>query len=196
MPPFGDEGLSQRAGLAVALILGIAFGWWLERGGLGHAPKLAAQFSGTDWTVMRVMFTAIVTAMLGLFWLGRLGLLDVARVYVQPTYILPQLAGGLIFGAGFAVAGLCPGTACVSAATGRLDGAAVIVGMLSGVFVFHELSSVLQGFTEQSAAGALTVPALLHLQDGTVVLLVVLLAVVACTVAARIERASRPSLRS
>jgi hypothetical protein len=196
MPPLVDGGMSQATGLAVALVLGIAFGWWLERGGLGHAPKLAAQFSGTDWTVMRVMFTAIVTAMLGVFWLGRLGVLDVARVYVPPTYIVPQLVGGLIFGAGFAVAGLCPGTACVSAATGRLDGVAVIAGMLAGVFAFHELFAAPHGFTERTAIGALTLPDLVHTQAGTIVLAVVVFALIACTVAARVERSRRVVLES
>ena len=81
--------------------IGIAFGWALERAGLGSARKLAGQFYLTDLTVFKVMFSAIVTAMLGVFWLGRLGLLDLARVYVPETFLLPQLVGGLLFGVGF-----------------------------------------------------------------------------------------------
>ena len=68
------------------------------------------------------MFTAIVTAMLGIFWLSWLGILDISLVYINPTYILPQLVGGLVFGIGFVVGGLCPGTSCVALATGRVDG--------------------------------------------------------------------------
>jgi len=103
--------------LAAAVIIGIAFGWTLERAGLGSAPKLAGQFYLTDFTVFKVMFSAIVTAMLGAFWLSRLGVLDLSRVYVPETYLLPQLAGGLLFGVGFVVACLCPGTSCVAAAS-------------------------------------------------------------------------------
>src|SRR5262249_49514019 len=128
--PFFD-GASSTAGLASALVIGAAFGWTLERAGLGNAPKLAAQFYLTDLTVIKVMFTAIVTAMLGAFWLGRIGMLDFSRVYVPETFLAPQIVGGLVFGAGFALAGLCPGTSCVAAATGRTDGMMVVAGMFA-----------------------------------------------------------------
>ena len=123
--PFFEYGLFGPAfSLVVALIIGVAFGWCLERSGMGSARKLMGQFYLTDLTVFKVMFTAIITAMLGIFWLGWIGVLDIARVYVPETYILPQLVGGIIFGVGFATAGLCPGTSCVSAVTGRGDGVA------------------------------------------------------------------------
>ena len=86
---FGDHGA-----LIAAVLIGIAFGWCLERAGMGSARKLAGQFYLTDLTVFKVMFSAIITAMLGAFWLGRLGVLDLSRVYVPETYVLPQLVGG------------------------------------------------------------------------------------------------------
>ena len=79
---------------------------------------------------MKVMFSALIVAMLGVFWLSRFGLLDLRAVYVPLTYLWPQLFGGLLFGAGLVVAGLCPGTACVAAATGRIDGVFVLLGFL------------------------------------------------------------------
>jgi len=134
--PFFEYGLFGAGfSLVVALIVGIAFGWCLERSGMGSARKLMGQFYLTDLTVFKVMFSAMITAMLGIFWLGWLGFLDVARIYVPETYILPQLVGGVIFGVGFATAGLCPGTSCVSAVTGRGDGVAAVLGMLSGVLI-------------------------------------------------------------
>lgn len=186
--PFVDGGLSRVAGLAAAAGLGIVFGWFLERGGMGHAPRLAAQFTGRDWSVLRVMFSAILTATLGLYWLARLDLLDLSRVYVQPTYVLPQVVGGIIFGVGFATAGLCPGTACVSAATGRLDGAAVVLGLLAGVFGFHAAYPVLGAFVERTATGPITLPTVLHLPYGVVVLGLVGLALLSFAVAGRIEQ--------
>src|SRR5687767_8057821 len=120
--PFFELGaFGEGTSLLFAMLIGIAFGWVLERSGMGSARKLAGQFYLRDLTVFKVMFTAIVTAMLGVFWLGWLGFVDISRIYVPETFILPQLVGGLIFGAGFAIAGLCPGTSCVSAATGRAD---------------------------------------------------------------------------
>jgi hypothetical protein len=66
--------------LVVAPIVGFGFGWFLERGGLGYAPKLAGQFYFTDFTVFKVMFTALVTAMLGAIWLERSVVVDMCLV--------------------------------------------------------------------------------------------------------------------
>ena len=124
--------------------------------GLGSAPKLAGQFYLTDLTVFKVMFSALVTAMLGAFWLDRFGVLDLGLVYLPETFVLPQAIGGVLFGAGFLVAGLCPGTSCVAAATGRLDGLAVIGGMLLGVLLFNVGYSQIEGLYTATAWGTVT----------------------------------------
>ena len=174
--------------MIVALIIGIAFGLALERAGLGSARKLTGQFYGTDFTVFKVMFSAIVTAMLGAFWLARLGWIDLANVYVPETWLTPQLAGGLLFGAGFVMGGLCPGTSCVAAATGRGDGAMVMAGMFSGVLVTGLAFAPLRAFYESASRGALTLPDVLRLPYGVVVLGVVLVALSGFLVAEKIER--------
>jgi hypothetical protein len=182
--------IGARGAIAAALLIGIAFGWCLETAGMGNARKLAAQFYLTDLTVFKVMFSAIVTAMLGLFWLGRLDLIDLSRVYVPETYLIPQLCGGLVFGIGFALGGLCPGTSCVAAVTGRLDGLAVVVGMWAGVLGTGLLYPALRSFYERTPRGALTIPVLLHLPYGAVVLMVVLVALGGFQAASRIEARS------
>ena len=156
--------------LIVALLLGIAFGFTLERAGLGTAPKLAGQFYLTDFTVMKVMFTAIVVAMTGSFWLGRIGALDLQSIFVPETFLLPQIAGGAIFGAGFLIAGLCPGTSCVAAATGRADGLAVMAGMFMGI---AGAGLAFSSFYTKTAFGAWTVPQLLHVPYGVVVAVII-----------------------
>jgi uncharacterized membrane protein YedE/YeeE len=180
--------MAMSGSLTTAVIIGIAFGWALERAGLGSAPKLAGQFYLTDLTVFKVMFSAIVTAMLGAFWLSRLGILDLTRVYVPETYLLPQLAGGLLFGAGFVIAGLCPGTSCVAAATGRGDGALVMLGMFSGVLAIGLAFAPLRHFYESTARGSLTLPDLLHIPSGVVVCAVVAMALIAFQFAERLEK--------
>jgi hypothetical protein len=178
--PLYDAGaLDGRAALTVALGLGMAFGFLLERAGLGNARKLSAQFRFADFAVLKVMFSAIVTASLGVFWLSRLGLLDLTRVYVPETYLLPQLLGGAVFGAGFVVAGLCPGTACVSAATGRLDGVAVIAGLLLGVLAYGMLHPVVQGFASSTPRGTFTLPQLVGVSHGATLLVIVVVALAA-----------------
>ena len=171
----------------VAVGIGIAFGFALERAGLGNARKLSAQFLLRDFTVVKVMFTAVVTAMLGVYWLGRLGIVDGSFLYVPDTYLGPQTAGGVLFGAGFALAGLCPGTSCVSAATGRGDGLATAAGLFAGVLVTGLSFAPLQSFYESGGLGALTLPAVFALPPGVVVFLVTAMALSVFLIARRFE---------
>ena len=104
-PLVGAFELSKMAGLFVALIIGFGFGFILERGGLGNSRKLAAQFYFRDLTVFKVMFTAIVVAMVGLLVLRSVGLLDGDLIHINPTYLWPGIIGGLVMGAGFVIGG-------------------------------------------------------------------------------------------
>jgi hypothetical protein len=91
--------------LAVAGLLGFFFGFFLERAGFSSAHNLTAQFYFKDFAVLKVMFSAIVVAMLGIAYLSLVGWLDMSQVFVPPTYIWPQLVGGLLLGAGFIIGG-------------------------------------------------------------------------------------------
>ena len=188
--PLIAEG-SLGASLAAAVALGTGFGFALERAGLGSARKLTGQFYGRDLTVMKVMFSALVVAMLGVFWLSRFGLLDLHAVYVPLTYLWPQLVGGLLFGAGLILAGLCPGTACVAAATGRVDGLFVMLGFLAGMIGVGLVLDEIAGFYESGAHGAWTLPELTGLPYGAVVAAVVMLALAAFAFAEWLERRVR-----
>jgi len=190
--PFYEYGLfGESTSLVVALAIGVVFGFFLERGGLGDARKLAAQFYLTDLTVLKVMFSAIVTAALGLFWLGRLGVLDLARVYVLPTYVAPHLVGGLVFGVGFVMGGLCPGTSCVSLSSGRLDGLALLGGMLVGIVLFNEAYPLLATFYGSTSLGQVTLPQAFHVPYGVMILALVLMALSSFWLAERIEASGR-----
>jgi uncharacterized membrane protein YedE/YeeE len=110
---------------------------------------------------------------------------------VPLTYLWPQLFGGLLFGAGLVVAGLCPGTACVAAATGRIDGVFVVLGFLAGMFAVGLLLNGFTAFYESGAHGAWTLPELTGLPYGAVVAAVVALALAAFAGAEWIERRVR-----
>jgi uncharacterized protein len=174
--------------LLIALSVGAAFGFVLERAGLGAANKLAGQFYLRDFTVLKVMFSAIVTAMLGVFWLTRLGIIDAARIFTPETFLLPQLAGGLIFGVGFALSGLCPGTSCVAAATGRVDGLAVMGGLFAGVLAAGLAMPLIQPFYAATPLGAFTLADLTGLSQGVVVAAVVLIALAVFAGVSRFEK--------
>ena len=175
--PFYDFGwIGEEASLAFALFIGIAFGFFLERAGLGSAKKLSAQFYLKDMTVFKMMFTAIITAMVGVFWLNWFGLLHADMIYLTPTYVWPQIIGGLVFGVGFIVGGYCPGTSCVALATGSLDGIMNVVGLLLGILVFGEVYPWIEGFYTAGGMGQITFPEYFSLPGGLMVFILVLTA--------------------
>lgn len=168
---FGDE-----VSLVIAFVIGLGFGICLEQAGFGSARKLAAQFYLTDMAVFKVMFTAIITAMLGVFYLSWMGVVDVSLVYLTPTYLVPQVVGGLLLGVGFVIGGYCPGTSVVAMATGKMDAIVFLLGVTAGIFGFGELYPLLKDFSVSTAMGQVTLPEFFHFSYGLVVFLVVLMA--------------------
>ena len=125
--------------LQLAGLIGFCFGFVLERAGFGDPRKLTAIFYLRDFAVLKVMFTAIVVCMLGLLYLSVFGWMDLGRVHLLPTYLWPQIIGGLALGVGFVMGGYCPTTSVVATVSGRLDGFIFILGMVLGSFIFAEL---------------------------------------------------------
>lgn len=163
--------------LIIAFIIGIGFGFTLERGGFGSARILAAQFYFGNMRVLKVMFSAIVTAMLGVYYLSVIGFVDLSLIYISETYIVPQVLGGLILGAGFVIGGYCPGTSMVSFSTGKLDALIYILGVMFGIFIFGEIFPYITDFYISTNMGSLTLPEYFHLPYGLVVFFVVLMAI-------------------
>jgi len=189
MTPLFKYGLfGEEFSLLVAFVLGIGFGFCLERAGFGSARKLAAQFYLYDMSVFKVMFTAIVTAMLGVTYLGWIGWLDLGLVYLVPTHLGPQLVGGLVLGVGFVVGGYCPGTSVASLATGRIDAMVYALGIFAGTFVYAEVYPAIKGFVNADAMGQVTLPEVLGLPYGLVVFAVVVIAVAGFWGATKVER--------
>jgi hypothetical protein len=187
--PFFKYGLfGDQAGLVLAFVIGIGFGFFLERAGFGSARKLVSQFYLNDLAVFKVMFTAIVTAMLGVTYLSWMGVLDLSLVYLTPTNIWPQIAGGLLLGVGFVIGGYCPGTSVASMATGRLDGLAFVAGLPAGTLLFALLFPWLQGFYASGDLGVRTLPEVFGLSHGLVVFAVVVMAVGCFAGATALER--------
>jgi len=146
--------------LALAVLLGIGFGYCLERAGFGSARKLTAVFYLHDKSVVKVMFTAIVTTMVGLFALSSAGVVALSDLYIEPTSYAAQLLGGLVFGAGFVIGGYCPGTSVAGIATGKKDAMVFAVGMLAGVMAYAELTPGIEAWIAATSQGELTLPTL------------------------------------
>jgi uncharacterized membrane protein YedE/YeeE len=173
--------------LGFALVTGIAFGFLLEKAGFGNAKKLVEQFYHTDLRMFKVLFSAIVTAMTGIFWLSYFGVLDITQIYINGTFLLPQIVGGILFGFGFVICGLCPGTSCVAVFTGKLDGIAVVGGMIAGLVLFGESAPVVGKFMTMSSLGDLSLYELFNMNYGLLTFLIVAFALVAFWFAGRIE---------
>jgi len=176
----------------LAIPVGFAFGVILERVGLGSARTITQQLVARDFTVITVMFSAIVTAMLGVFWADHLGWLDLSRVTLPSTDMVPQLIGALLFGAGFAIASLCPGTACVSAATGKGDGLVTIGGLFLGTLVTSLFWPQLGALAERAPHDNATLPVDLHLPVGIVVAAITILGVATLFMAGRLQGGRAP----
>jgi hypothetical protein len=175
--PLPLEALFGQAGAyLVYLAIGFGFGYALEISGFAISTKLAGQFYFKDLTVLKVMFTAIVTAMALLFAASGLGLLDFNLVWVNPTYLWPGILGGLIMGVGFIVGGFCPGTSLVSLATFKIDGLFFALGSLFGIFLFGETVPAFWDWWNGSYFGRVTLMDFFNLPTGVIVVAVMLMA--------------------
>jgi len=164
-------------GLQMAGLIGFLFGFVLERAGFGDVRKLTANFYLRDFAVFKVMFTAIIVCMLGLLYFSVFGWIDLGLVYLLPTYIWPQIVGGLVLGIGFIMGGYCPTTSIVATVSGKLDGLVFIGGMIIGSFIFAEIFPLLEGFYSAGDMGAIRLTDVLNLNSGIIALLVCLMAV-------------------
>jgi uncharacterized membrane protein YedE/YeeE len=174
--------------LIFALITGILFGFFLEKAGFGNATKLIEQFYFTDMRMFKVLFSAIITAMLGIYWLSYFRILDITQIYINGTYLWPQILGGILFGFGFVLCGLCPGTSCVAALTGKLDGLAVIGGMITGIIIFGESEPVLEKYLNASSLGDISIYEILNVNYGFVTFLIVIFGLSSFWLVGKVEK--------
>jgi len=188
MGPFVPDLISDQLNLVVALVLGIGFGFVLEQAGFSSSRRLAGVFYGYDFTVLRVFFTAAVTAMSGVLLLGRFGLLDTGEIFVNPTWMVPTIVGGIIMGTGFIVGGYCPGTSVCAAAIGKVDAMFFVGGGLAGVLLFGEFYPLYKDFNDSTALGSVKVFDSLGMSQGLFVFLLIAVAVGAFAFTTRIEK--------
>jgi rhodanese-related sulfurtransferase len=177
LPLYMNDFFGHYTGLVFGAFLGFAFGFVLERSGFGRATVLAAQFYFTDMRVLKVMFTSIVTALLGLTILSGVGVLDIHAISIPHTYLWPQLFGGLLLGVGFIVSGYCPGTGVVAMASGKLDGLATIFGVMLGSILFGFGFPLYEGFYHSGDLGVFRFSDLLGIPDAFLAVAVTLMAI-------------------
>lgn len=188
MGPFVPDVISDQLNLVVALLIGVGFGFVLEQAGFSSSRRLVGLFYGYDFTVLRVFFTAAVTAMCGILLLGYFGYLDLSAIYVNPTWLWPAVVGGVVMGLGFILGGYCPGTSVAAAAIGKVDAWWFVLGGVVGVIGFGEAYPLLKSFNDSSALGPLKVYDSIHLSQGVFAFALIVIAVFAFVLTTWIEQ--------
>ncbi len=158
MGPLVPDIISNEFNYLIALIMGIGFGFALEQAGFSSTRKLVGLFYGYDFTVLKVFFTAGVTAMIGILLLSHFGLLNVDLLFINPMFVKSAIIGGVIMGAGFIIGGFCPGTSAAAAAVGKVDAMAFIGGSLLGILAFTESFPLLEELYTASGMGQVVLP--------------------------------------
>jgi len=165
------------------VIFGLAFGFLLQKGGVGKYHVLLGQLLLQDWTVVKIMMTAVVVGMVGIFVLHHFAKVN---LHIKPTKLGPNIIGGLLFGAGFALMGYCPGTGAAALGQGSWDALFGMVGLVAGSWLYAELSGPLKKTVEKwGDLGKLTLAEVLHVPRGV---LVAIMAVLLTAVLVALER--------
>ncbi|MFA5327920.1 MAG: YeeE/YedE thiosulfate transporter family protein [Prolixibacteraceae bacterium] len=140
----------------IAILLGIAFGFILEASGFSSSRNITGVFYGYNFVVLRVFFTALIVAMVGMLYFDYFGWLDLSKIFILPTYLTPMLVGGVIMGVGFIMGGFCPGTSFTAVAIGKLDGLFFTIGLYLGIYLFSIAFPLFANFYDSGNLGNVT----------------------------------------
>lgn len=176
--------------LLAALGIGFCFGWLLQKTGLARYDRVVNVFRFRDFTVLKLLLTALVVGALGLQLALALGLTH--SLPVPATFLAGNFVGGAIFGVGMALSGFCPGTIAAGIGEGRLDylipGS---LGLVAGALLFGGLYARLFPILARSVHAAATIPQWLGVDSWLIVVLLVELAGVIGYVVERAARSHR-----
>jgi len=177
MAPLVPDMISPEFDFVIAFIMGIGFGYVLEQAGFSSTRKLVGLFYGYDFTVLKVFFTAGVTAMIGVLFFGHIGLLNLEMIYINPMFVWSAVIGGLIMGAGFIMGGFCPGTSLCALAVGRIDALFFIIGSVGGILLFTEFYPAFEELYKAWNIGAPKINDVLGMSEEAFGLLLTLVAI-------------------
>jgi hypothetical protein len=159
----------QGIQLLLGLLMGIVFGFLLQKGGATKYDVIIGQLLLTDFTVVKIMLSAVVVGKVGVHFFQNLGM---AQLHPKAGSIGSTVIGGLIFGVGFGILGYCPGTMVGAVGQGSLDALfGGIGGMLIGAGIFSEMYPNLErSILNKGYFGELTLPQLLKKNHWAVII--------------------------
>lgn len=185
---YATDALNSPKAFFLALLIGLSFGIFLEQAGFGSSRKLAGVFYFRDMAVIKVMFSAVVTAMAGLSYFLAMGWIQSDAIYMLPTIYGSQILGGLIFGVGFAMSGWCPGTAAAGLASGKIDALVALIGAVLGSILFSEMYPVIKNIATAGDRGVLFVYESLGMSKPLFVFLFIAVAVICFWLCEKLEK--------
>jgi uncharacterized membrane protein YedE/YeeE len=170
----GPLEITGTARLVLGFVTGILFGFILQKAQVTKYDKIVAFFALKDLTVLKVMLAAILSGMVGVYFLHGIGLVN---LHIKPTLLGANILGGAIFGVGMLLLGFCPGTCVAAVGEGRLDGLfRGIFGILIGAALYSEIYPFIQNnFLKLGDYGKLTWPTLLDMNPWLVIVPVVII---------------------
>ncbi len=170
--------ISEPTNLLIGFFIGMLFGWGLEASGFTNTRKLAGVFYGYDMTVLKVFFTAALTAAAGLFIMHHYGIIDLTQIFYPHTYWLPTLTGGLLMALGFLIGGFCPGTGFCAASTGKIDGIVFVVGVFIGIYFYaFTYEPIFEKFRNSTFMGQVNIADWLGIREGLFIFIMIIIAI-------------------
>ena len=158
LAPYYKLGFINETGMIlIALLAGLAFGYILVSVGMLNSRKISAVFYGEDWSVMKIMFSAVVTTMVLTFTAYYFGLIDINLVQLANVNLSGQIVGGMLIGAGMVIGGYCPGTGICGFAIGKIDAIVYLIGLTIGIFIFSEAFPLLENVYYAGYLGNVTI---------------------------------------
>lgn len=155
-PLFPNGIITGEWDFVTALLLGIIFGFVLEASGFSSSRNITGVFYGYNFVVIRVFFTAVIVAMVGLLYFDYFGWIEMSKIFILPTYLSPMILGGVIMGVGFIMGGFCPGTSFTAIAIGKIDGLVFAIGLFLGILIFSLSFPLFENFFVSGNMGNVT----------------------------------------
>lgn len=161
--------IKDKRPLISGLLFGLVFGFLLHKGGVTKYDVILGQLLLYDFTVLKIMLSAVVTGMIGIYGMKSLGLIKLSVKFGSAGQ---NIIGGLLFGIGFGVLGYCPGTLAGAIGNGYLDAlTGGLAGILLGTILFAQLYPGLsRNILQKGSYGDITLPKLFKVNDWVVVI--------------------------
>jgi len=166
----------KKIQLIFGLIMGIIFGFLLQKGGVAKYDVIMGQLLLKDFTVIKIMLSAVVVGTIGIYLMKGMAIVE---LHPKPGSFGMTVIGGLIFGIGFALLGYFPGTISAAIGQGNLDALlGGFIGILIGSGIFAHLYPRLDKVLKKGWFGEITLPELFKVNPWIVIIPLCLLIII------------------